>query len=401
MATYRIYGISNYNQSAYTTNYEYRYSAQNNYTLIKSGAGSFDSTVNIAGYSGFAIFIDNNMAINKILLGTSPLATDQNTVLIGGNLDMTLVENNGVFFDDIFRANDNLYLQDNNMQTGGTYTNGVIVGGTDVGATLIFTTRSASTLSVTINDLSRTGTSGAELLSGDTKNNYLSGLAGNDTLNGGAGTDTLVGGLGNDIYYVQQSSDVIRENSGEGTDTAYSYLSAKTLDTNVENGTIKLTGVAQLTGNALANILTGNIGANKLSGGVGSDVLRGGDGSDTLIGGSGRDIMTGGNGADIFDFNAASESSAGSTRDVIADFIRGNDKIDLTTIDANIGVTGNQAFVAPVVGGAFSGSFSSPARLYFDKVAHVLYGNIDSDAAAEFSIQLTGISALAATDFLL
>jgi hypothetical protein len=31
----------------------------------------------------------------------------------------------------------------------------------------------------------------------------------------------------------------------------------------------------------------------------------------------------------------------------------------------------------------------------------VLYGNTDSDAAAEFSIQLTGVTVLTATDFLL
>jgi serralysin len=90
-----------------------------------------------------------------------------------------------------------------------------------------------------------------------------------------------------------------------------------------------------------------------------------------------------------------------ATWDVINDFVPGLDRIDLSTLDANAALAGNQAFSAPVVGGTFSGAFANAGDLYFDNVAHVLYGNTDADAAAEFAIQLVGVSTLTATDLFL
>jgi hypothetical protein len=59
------------------------------------------------------------------------------------------------------------------------------------------------------------------------------------------------------------------------------------------------------------------------------------------------------------------------------------------------------AFTAPVVGRAFSGVFTTPGALYFDKVVHVLYGNTDGDSAAEFAIKLAGVGTLTAADLIL
>lgn len=123
------------------------------------------------------------------------------------------------------------------------------------------------------------GTSGA---------NSLSGGAGNDTLNGGSGTDTLIGGAGNDMFFVDVASDVITENTNEGTDTVMSALTW-TLGANLENLTLTGTVAINGTGNALANVLTGNAGANTLSAGVGDDILDGGAGNDSLLGGAGAD----------------------------------------------------------------------------------------------------------------
>jgi hypothetical protein len=67
-------------------------------------------------------------------------------------------------------------------------------------------------------------------------------------------------------------------------------------------------------------------------------------------------------GGDIFDFNALSEMGLTSaTWDVINDFAPGLDRIDVSTIDANAGLAGDQAFSAPVVGGTFSGASPVPA----------------------------------------
>ena len=77
--------------------------------------------------------------------------------------------------------------------------------------------------------------------------------------------------------------------------------------------------------------------------------MNGGLDNDVLVGGLGRDVMTGGGGFERFDFNSAGESLPGLfSRDVITDFV-GNgifagDVIDVSTIDANVLLLGNQAF---------------------------------------------------------
>ncbi|MYM67519.1 type I secretion C-terminal target domain-containing protein [Pseudoduganella sp. FT55W] len=127
-----------------------------------------------------------------------------------------------------------------------------------------------------------------------TGNDNLTGTDGNDSLDGGSGADTLAGGLGNDVYTIDQTGDVVTENSGEGTDlvnVAYTKAGIYTLGDNVENATVTAAAsiAVNLTGNDLANILTGNAAANTLTGGAGNDTLDGGVGADKLIGGSGDD----------------------------------------------------------------------------------------------------------------
>lgn len=70
-------------------------------------------------------------------------------------------------------------------------------------------------------------------------------------------------------------------------------------------------------------------------------------GNDTLTGGANQDSLEGGIGADRFDFNSVSESPSGGLIDHILDFNRlQGDQIDLSTIDANVLLPGNQAFAA-------------------------------------------------------
>lgn len=151
-----------------------------------------------------------------------------------------------------------------------------------------------------------TGSELHDTLIGDTGSNVLNGLGGNDTLNGGSGndtldggtgSDTLIGGLGNDTFVVDETGDIVVENSGEGTDTVQAAI-AFVLGANFEN--LTLTGTAGIngTGNSLANVLTGNSGDNVLLGDDGNDTLAGGIGSDTLYGGDANDSLDGGTGAD-------------------------------------------------------------------------------------------------------
>lgn len=300
-------------------------------------------------------------------------------------------------------------------------------------------------------------------LTGAAGNQKLVGNSGANTLNGAAGADTLVGGAGNDVYYVDNAGDSVLESVASGVDLVQSTFSATTLGAFIENGRILATGTASMTGNSLANYLyagqgnnvingssgadtvsyyfgvngsagvtvslansgsqatggsgsdtlsgiehlrgsnnadqlTGNTLGNQLYGYGGNDVLSGGSGADILVGGAGRDSLSGGLGNDLFDFNALSEmGTTSTTRDIITDFVRGQDRIDLAGLDANTATTTNEAFSATFL--AASATFTAAGQLKF--AGGVLYGNADSDAEAEFALQLTGISTLAATDLTL
>jgi len=141
--------------------------------------------------------------------------------------------------------------------------------------------------------------------------------------------------------------------------------------------------------------LTGGISDDTLLGGAGNDFLRGTLGEDTLRGGIGKDRLAGGADADTFVFGTIGEAGKGATGDIILDFQRGSDVIDLHLIDANTGVTGNQAFTF------VTGAFTAAGQIHFIAGTHILEGNVNGNLAADFQITLNNISALSAADFIL
>jgi Ca2+-binding RTX toxin-like protein len=165
------------------------------------------------------------------------------------------------------------------------------------------------------------------------------------------------------------------------------------------------TGNNQLLGNKGNNVLGGADGNDRLLGVAGHDSLNGGNGTDTLTGGSGRDTLTGGAARDIFDYNQLSESTVASNgRDLIKDFLRGTDDIDLSGIDA---ITGGANNAFKFVGkAAFDGTagelrffFSNPAGTANDRTT--VEGDVNGDRQADFRIDLAGLHNLTATDFIL
>jgi Ca2+-binding RTX toxin-like protein len=199
-------------------------------------------------------------------------------------------------------------------------------------------------------------------------------------------------GLAGDDVYVLGVGDTVVEAPGGGTDRVQTWNLAIDLAAypNVENATLTGPAAVNLTGSAGPNVLTGNAAAN---------VITGNGGGDTFIGLGGQDTLLGGAGADTFRFLAPADSAVGAARDVIQFFNpAGGDRIDLSAIDANPGLAGDQGF-AFLGTAAFTGA---AGQLRYDVAGGgvILQGSIAGGAPA-FEIRIAGLGALAAGDLLL
>ncbi|MEO3472848.1 calcium-binding protein [Roseomonas sp. CAU 1739] len=268
------------------------------------------------------------------------------------------------------------------------------------GIDTVLTGLAARTLAVNVENIVATttiahnfiGNTLANAMTGSSGADTLSGLAGNDTLDGGAGIDRLVGGLNDDLYVVT-TGDVVVEALNQGIDTVQSSSGAFVLAANIE--TLVLTGTATNgTGNGLANTLIGNAAGNILNGGAGSDTIDGGGGVDFLIGGTGQDFLTGGGAADRFRFLTVADSTV-ATPDVITDFnfVTEGDRIDLSLIDANANLAGDQGFT-------YRGAAFTPGGAAGDLRVESLGGNfylaagdVDGNGTADFAILLQSSTA--------
>ncbi|MBK8577225.1 MAG: M10 family metallopeptidase C-terminal domain-containing protein, partial [Candidatus Accumulibacter sp.] len=337
-----------------------------------TGGSASDTLISIEHLigSGFNDSLTGNTA-NNVLDGGAGSdflngATGADTMLGGDGTDSYCVDHAG---DIVSESNGSL-----------------ATGGNDI----VYSYLAAYTLTANVERL-RLMLAGASNGTGNALDNTLYAGDGNNVLNGVSGVDTASYQFATAAVSVSLATTAAQATGGSGSDTLQ----------NMDN----LVGSSfhdTLVGDAQANTLNGLALNDYLDGGAGNDVLLGGEGTDLLIGGLGQDLLTGGAGSDTFDFNALNETGlTNTTWDVISDFVHGTDKLDLATLDADTALAGDQAFTDPVLGGTFSGVFASPGDLYFDTVAHVLYGNTDADTAAEFAIQLVGVATLTAADLFL
>jgi Ca2+-binding RTX toxin-like protein len=202
-----------------------------------------------------------------------------------------------------------------------------------------------------------------------------------NTLNGGAGDDT----------YIVGSGDVVVEVAGNGNDRVLARASF-TLGAGVSVETIQAdAGTTGLT-------LTGNLLAQAIIGGAGGDTLIGGGGGDILIGGAGTDVLRGTAGSqDIFRFLLPGDSGVGALRDVIQTFSAADlDRIDLSAIDANPTLFGDQAFTFRGTG-AFTGA-AGELRFFVSGGDSFIQGTI-AGATATFEIRVQGVTSLVAGNF--
>jgi len=237
---------------------------------------------------------------------------------------------------------------------------------------------------------------GSDTVLGREGNDRLYGEAGNDTLIGGTGADRLDGGSGSDTASYANALSAVRvnlldprENSGDARGD--SYVSIENIGGSRFNDT--------LTGNNAANRIAGGTGNDVIKGLGGNDVLSGGDGADKLFGGAGADKLLGGAGADTFVFSSSAESTL-DQRDVLYGFSRADgDKINVSSIDANIDISGNQAFTFV---GETSFSRSAGELRYVQKNGDTfVHADVDGNGLIDFTVKLDGLVDLKASDFLL
>jgi len=137
----------------------------------------------------------------------------------------------------------------------------------------------------------------------------------------------------------------------------------------------------------------GRQGDDTLTGDNGDDLLKGGMGDDTLIGGVGADGLKGGRDGDIFAF---AELKAG--RDVILDFVRGKDLIDLSAIDARAATADDDTF--DLIGRMpFSGE-AGELRYRVKAGDAIVRGDTDGDGRGDFAIRVVDVQRLEDGDFI-
>src|SRR5262245_30435839 len=152
------------------------------------------------------------------------------------------------------------------------------------------------------------GSTGADVIYGDSADNVLQGFLGDDRLRGNAGNDTLDGNVFTLFTHLQNTGP----SPADGSDTADYATDPNGVNVNLATGvaadgygdTDTLVSIENVTGSAFADTIVGDGLANVLAGLAGADTLTGGGGDDRLIGGGGADVVDGGDGFDIVDFSA-------------------------------------------------------------------------------------------------
>jgi len=253
------------------------------------------------------------------------------------------------------------------------------------------------------------GQAGNDSIYGSDGNDFIYGGLGNDMLVGGAGIDQIDGGSGNDTIYSGgeggnytggDGNDYMGTNmgigyeetldGGKGIDTIdhtgawYSdnIFDMKTgLTNNPGQKYINFENVVMGSGNDTVvgtngnNIMHGGSGDDNLNAMGGNDTVHGGIGDDLITGGLGKDVLYGEGGADTFKYLFIDGSPNNESRDTIKNFSHNEgDKIDISSIDANVTIAGNQSF--------------KPAQLIWNPGTHILVADVIG--GADWSVNLVG-----------
>lgn len=209
----------------------------------------------------------------------------------------------------------------------------------------------------------------------------------NDTLHGGLGADTLLGGVGNDALHGDDGDDVL--NGGAGSDVIDGGAGSDTASYAGSAGRVQVDLAITTAQNTIGQGYDTLSGIEKLIGSAYDDRLSGDAGDNVITGGAGADTLTGRAGADRFVYEAGGDSSVAVAlgADLITDFTL-DDILDLSRVDANADLAGDDAFVLV---GAFSGAKGEAMLTYDAAVGRTTFAaDLDGDGLGDFGLLFTG-----------
>ena len=181
-------------------------------------------------------------------------------------------------------------------------------------------------------------------------------------------------------------------------DETWTVDGANIVKTESEHGRIETTLYSDINGDGIFAKMSKSYGTASPVIANSSSLISGSDSDDQWRGNNSDDHYNSGHGNDSFKYTNVFESGLTlSTRDNIHDFTSGN-KLDLSAIDAKSGNWTNDAFT--YVGAAANVTTANAnGAVWFEN--GILYGSNDRDTAAEFQIQLVGVTDLLVTDLIL
>jgi Ca2+-binding RTX toxin-like protein len=223
-----------------------------------------------------------------------------------------------------------------------------------------------------------------------------------------SGAANLTGNALNNLLYAGTGNNVLDGGAGSDTVTwAYGVSGAAGVTASLASGSATgsgsdtLIGIEHLIGSPNADRLTGDGNANNLSGGLGNDTLDGGSGADTLAGGDGNDELSGGLGADVFRFDTL--PNATTNRDTILDFSVVDDTIQLeNAIFSSLAATGTLAAGSFRSGAGVTAAADADDFVIYDTTSGALYYDASGNTGAG-PVQIASLSSgllLTSLDFL-
>jgi Ca2+-binding RTX toxin-like protein len=309
----------------------------------------------------FERFVGSNFNDTMIFVATNWTADFPNVTLEGGKGDDTLGGSAG---------HEKLYGGEGDDLLWGDAGNDLIDGGSGFDTASYLEAWSVN-VDLRITAAQNTGSAGLDTIRGI---EAVEGSYGDDVIHGSSAANQLTGAYGQDSLWGEGGNDILY---GDGV-TRWSEPDPDDPDDSPD----------MLHGGDGKDVLYGGGGGDQLWGDSGADTLYGQGGNDTLYGGAEADRFYGGVGGDTFIFQSVSESSA-SAKDRIFDFNAGEgDVIDLSAIDANTALNGNQAFTMV---SAWTG-VAGEARMVYSASSDctTLMLDTNGDKAADFILIVDG-----------